>query len=88
MTNNFNQQMQQMVDKGKQQTAGLVASGQMIIDADPEQGFFRVKLINVQPPEMTGQLTSVFCTVLAKGGAMFNIQTKQRVKQKKEEANG
>ena len=50
MMNNHEQQTKQMIEQGKQMTAGFVSSGEMVIDADPEKGFFRVKLRNVQPP--------------------------------------
>ncbi len=85
MNSNWQQQMQHLVDKGRQGAAGLVTGGEMVIDADPEQGFFRVKLHNVQPPHMVGQLTTAFCLVLANGGAMFNLVVKQRVRQPQEE---
>ena len=88
MTNDWQQQMQQMVEQGKQNTAGMVAGGEMIIDADPERGFFRVKLRNVQPPQMMPQLTSAFCLVLANGGAMFNLVVKQRLQETQETKNG
>jgi hypothetical protein len=88
VTNNWQQQVQQMVDKGKQDAAGMVASGEMIIDAEPKKGFLRIKLRNVQPPHMVEQLTNLFCIVLAKGGAMFNLQVKQRVKNSEETEGG
>lgn len=87
MTNDWQQQMQQMVEQGKQNAAGMVAGGEMIIDADPEQGFLRVKLRNVQPPQMASHLASAFCLVLANGGAMFNLVVKQHIREKKEAKN-
>jgi len=84
MTNDWQQQLQQMVEQGKQSTASMVAGGEMIIDADPEQGFLRVKLRNVQPPPMISQLTSAFCLVLAQGGAMFNLVVKQHIRETQE----
>ena len=84
MTNDWQQQMQQMVEQGKQSAAGMVTGGEMIIDADPERGFFRVKLRNVQPPQMAAHLASAFCAVLANGGAMFNLQIKQHIREAQE----
>ena len=81
MTNDWQQQAQQMVEQGKQNTAGLVAGGEILIDADPENGFFRVKLRNIQPPEIIPQLTSGFMWVVANGGAMFNLAVKQHIRQ-------
>jgi len=81
MTNNWQQQMQQVVEQGKQSAAGMVAGGEIIIDADPGQGFLRVKLRNVQPPQMAAHLTSAFCAVLANGGVMFNLQVKQHIRE-------
>lgn len=81
MTNNYQQQAEEMVEKGRQSTSGMVTGGEMLIDADPDNGFFRVKLRGIQPPEMTAQLVNGLCWVLAKGGAMFNLPVKQHVKE-------
>jgi len=87
MTSDWQQQTQQMIEEGKQKSAGLVAGGEMFIDADPENGFFRVKLRNIQPPQAMPQLTAGLCWVLANGGQMFNLQVKQHTRQP-EEAKG
>jgi hypothetical protein len=79
MTENWEQQTKQMIEQGRQAAAGLVSGGEMIIDADPEKGFFRVKLRNVQPPQATHQITTGFCWLLANGAAMLNLQVKQHV---------
>ena len=87
MTNEMDdmqEKAKQMVDQGRQSTAGLIAGGDMIVDADPERGFFRVKLRNVQPKEAILQLTMGFCWVLANGAAMFNLQYKQHVRKVEE----
>jgi hypothetical protein len=70
-----------MVEQGRQAASGMVSGGDMVIDADPGNGFFRVKLLNVQPPEMIPQLVGGFCYVLSNGGAMFNLRVKQHVRQ-------
>lgn len=85
---NWQQEAQKMVEQGKQMTGGLINGGEMLIDADPEQGFFRVKLRNVQPAEVIPQIVSAFCLVLANGGAIFNLQVKQHVRQSDEANNG
>jgi len=79
MTENWEQQTKQMIEQGRQAAAGLVSGGEMIIDADPEKGFFRVKLRNVQPPQAIPQMTTGFCWLLANGAAMLNLQVKQHI---------
>jgi len=79
MTENLEEQTKQMVEQGKQAAAGLVNGGEMVIDADPEKGFFRVKLRNIQPPQATPQVTMGFCWMLVNGAAMLNLQVKQRI---------
>lgn len=87
MTSNWQQQAQQMVEQGKRNTAGMISGGEMLIDADPDNGFFRVKLRNIQPSEVMSQLTNGLCWVLANGGAMFNLQVKQHIRQSGEAKN-
>ncbi len=79
MMNSFEEQTKQMVEQGKQAASGMVSGGEMLIDADPEKGFFRVKIRNVQPPEALPQVTMGFCWVLTNGAAMFNLQVKQHI---------
>ena len=79
MTENWEQQTKQMIEQGKQAAVGLVSGGEIIIDAAPEKGFFRVKLRNIQPPQATPQITTGFCWLLANGAAMLNLQVKQHV---------
>ena len=79
MNENWQQQAKGMVEQGKQMAAGFVNSGEMVIDADPEKGFFRVKLRNIQPPEAIPQITTGFCWLLTNGAAMLNLQVKQHV---------
>lgn len=84
MTTDWQQQTQHIVEQGRQSATGMVSSGEMLIDADPGNGFFRVKLRNVQPAEIVPQLISGFCYVVANGGAMFNLQVKQHLRQPRE----
>lgn len=79
MTNNWQEQTKQMVEQGKQAAAGLVSGGEMVIDANPEKGFFRVKLRNIQPSQALPQVTMGFCLVLMNGTEMFNLQVKQHI---------
>ena len=80
MTNDWQKQTEQIIEQGRQTTAGMVSGGEMLIDADPEQGFFRVKLRNIRPVERTSQLVKGFCYILATAGAMFNLTVKQHIK--------
>lgn len=80
MTDDWRQQAQQVVEQGKRRAGGMVSGGEMLIDADPRNGFFRVKLRNVHPPEVVAQLVTGFVYVLAQGGAMLNLQVKQRTR--------
>ena len=79
MTNDWQKQTQQIIEQGRQTTAGVVSGGEMLIDADPESGFFRVKLRNIQPGDRTPQLVRGFCYILSTSGAMFNLTVKQRM---------
>ena len=79
MTNDWQQQSQELVKHGRQMTTGMVSGGEILIDADPENGFFRVRVRNVQPAGLTPQLVRGFCYILANGAAMFNLTIKQRM---------
>jgi hypothetical protein len=81
MMNNYEHRTKEMIEQGKVMTAGLVSGGEMVIDADPEKGFFRVKLRNIQPPEVIPQITTGFCWLLTNSAAMFNLQVKQHIEQ-------
>jgi hypothetical protein len=88
MNENLQEQAKGMIEQGKQMSAGFVNSGEMVIDADPEKGFFRVKLRNIQPPEAIPQITTGFCWLLTNGAAMLNLQVKQHTEQKGGKNNG
>lgn len=88
MTNDWQEQVQKMVEQGRHAANGMVSGGEMVIDADPENGFFRVKLCNVEPPSAVAQITTGFCWVLANGAAIFNLRVKQHIRQAKEEKGG
>ena len=87
MTENWEQQTKQMVEQGKQAAAGLVSGGEIIIDADLEKGFFRVKLRNIEPPQATPQITTGFCWLLVNGAAMLNLNVKQHIEKQEGENN-
>ena len=87
MTNNWEEQAKQMVEQGKQATAGLISGGEMVVDAEPEKGFFRVNIRNVEPPQALPQVTMGFCWVLENGAAMFNLQFRQHIRKSGEDTN-
>ncbi len=88
MAENWQEQAKKMVEQGKQAAAGFVSGGEMIIDADPEKVFFRVKLRNINPPETIPQITTGFCWLLTNGAAMLNLQVKQFVEKQGGKNNG
>ncbi|MBW2342376.1 MAG: hypothetical protein JRF50_18925 [Deltaproteobacteria bacterium] len=80
MSNDWQKQTEQLIEQGRQSTAGVVSGGEMLIDADPESGFFRAKLRNIQPADRIPQLVRGFCYILSTSGAMFNLTVKQHIK--------
>ncbi len=79
MTENWDEQTKRMIEQGKQAASNFVNSGQMAIEVDPERGFFRVRLRNIQPPQNLPILTEGFCQVLENGAAMFNLQVTRHI---------
>jgi uncharacterized membrane protein (DUF441 family) len=71
MTNDYTGQAQAIGQAVSQ--VGL--SGILYLDVDPEQGYFRVKLV-VTPVKYKGQLTSGLATMLAQAAGMMNLQAK------------
>jgi hypothetical protein len=88
MTENYEEQTKQMIEQGRQAAAGLVSGGEMIIDADPEKGFFRVKLRNIEPAQATPQVAMGFCWMLENGAAMLNLQVRKHIEKLGGENNG
>ena len=87
MTENYEEQTKRIIEQGKQAAGSFVSGGEMIIDADPEKGFFRVKLRKIQPPEATPQITVGFCWMLENGAAMLNLQVRKHVEIQEGENN-
>jgi hypothetical protein len=76
-TNNWQGQMDDIVQQGRQMSAGFVNGGEMLIEADPEKGALRIKLRGIQPAEVRPQLVQTACWVLSNVASMFNLQVKQ-----------
>ena len=88
MTENWQEQAKKMVEQGKQAAAGFVSGGEMVIDVNPEKGFFRVKLRNVNPSEAVPQITTGLCWLLTNSAAMLNLQVKQYIENQGGKTNG
>ena len=88
MTNSWEEQTKRIVEQGKQASAGLINGGELVIDADPEKGFLRVKLRNVNPPETIPQITTGFCWLLTNSAAMLNLHVKKHIEHHGGKNNG
>ena len=53
------------------------ASGEMLIDADPAKGFFRVKLRNIQPQNALPEFTKGIITAVSFCGKSLNLTVKE-----------
>jgi hypothetical protein len=73
MINNFQEQVRQMG-----------ASGEMLIDADPAKGFFRVKLRNIQPENALPEFTKGMVDAISFLGKSLNLTVKQYTAEKGE----
>ena len=65
-------------EQGKQAVASQLA-GEMWIDVHPSEGLIRIKLKDIQPPEMMSQLINGFAQVLSTGGTTFGLIVKQHL---------
>lgn len=88
MNENWQEQTKNMVEQGKQMAAGLVAGGEMLVEVDPERGFFKVKLRNVNPPGAVPQLTTGFCWLLENSAKMFNLGFRKYIENQGGKNNG
>ncbi len=88
MKNNWDEQTKQIVEQGKQASAGLISGGELIIDADPEKGFLRIKLRNIKPSVTIPQIITGFCWLLTNSAAMLNLQVKQHIEGKGRDKDG
>ena len=73
MTNNFQEQARQMG-----------ASGEILIDADPAKGFFRVKLRNIQPEQALPQFTKGIVEAISFLGKSLNLTVKEYISEEGE----
>ena len=68
-----------MINNFQEQARQMGASGEMLIDADPVKGFFRVKLRNVQPENALPQFTKGIVEAISFLGKSLNLTVKEHV---------
>jgi len=73
-----------MINNFQEQARQMGASGEMLIDADPAKGFFRVKLRNIQPEHALPQFTKGIVEALSFLGKSMNLTVKEYIKEEEE----
>ena len=68
-----------MINNFQDQARQMGASGEMLIDADPAKGFFRVKLRNIQPEQALPQFTKGIIDAISFLGKSLNLTVKEHV---------
>ena len=68
-----------MINNFQEQAKQMGASGEMLIDADPAKGFFRVKLRNIQPEQALPQFTKGIVEAISFLGRSLNLTVKEHV---------
>ncbi len=68
-----------MINNFQQQARQMGAGGEMLIDADPVKGFFRVKLRNIQPEHALPQFTKGIVEAISFLGRSLNLTVKEHV---------
>jgi hypothetical protein len=68
-----------MINQFQEQSKQMGAGGEMLIDADPNKGFFRVKLRNVRPEHAVNQFTTGIVEALSLLGTSMNLTVKRHV---------
>jgi len=68
-----------MINNFQDQARQMGASGEMLIDADPVKGFFRVKLRNIQPENTTPQFTKGIVEAICFLGKSMNLTVKEYI---------
>ncbi len=67
-----------MIKQGQEQSAGLVESGQLLIDVEPERQRARIVLRNVKPNTASPQVLNFLITILSVGAQMMRLEPMQR----------
>ncbi len=68
-----------MINNFQDQARQMGASGEMLIDADPAKGFFRVKLRNIRPEQALPQFTKGIIDAISFLGKSLNLTVKEHV---------
>ena len=68
-----------MINNFQDQARQMGASGEILIDADPTKGFFRVKLRNIQPEQALPQFTKGIVEAISFLGKSLNLTVKEYV---------
>jgi hypothetical protein len=76
-----------MFNQFQEQARQMGTSGEMLIDADPAKGFFRVKLRNIQPENAAPQFTKGIVEALSFLAKSMNLTVKEYIAGE-EEPNG
>ena len=66
-----------MINNFQEQARQMGASGEMLIDADPVKGFFRVKLRNIKPENALPEFTKGIVDAISFLGKSLNLTVKQ-----------
>jgi len=68
-----------MINNFQEQARQMGASGEILIDADPAKGFFRMKLRNIQPENATPQFTKGIVDAISFLGKSMNLTVKEHI---------
>ena len=68
-----------MINNFQDQARQMGASGEILIDADPAKGFFRVKLRNIQPEQALPQFTKGIIDAISFLGKSLNLTVKEYI---------
>ena len=68
-----------MINNFQEQAKQMGASGEILIDADPAKGFFRVKLRNIQPEHALSQFTKGIVEAISFLARSLNLTVKEHI---------
>jgi hypothetical protein len=68
-----------MFNQFQEQSRQMGTSGEMLIDADPARGFFRVKLRNIKPENAGPQFTKGIVEALSFLAKSMNLTVKEHI---------
>jgi len=68
-----------MINNFQEQAKQMGAGGEILIDADPAKGFFRVKLRNIQPANALPEFTKGIVSAVSFCGKSLNLTVKEHI---------